>query len=268
MSRTTHLAMNFSEEKIGNAILNREIGFAVQPIVDARSGDVVGAEALSRWNGLGPSDVSSDSSYLRHLCRLEHREPYRTVRLNQKLAIADRLRRRHVDLYINFAVEMLASDECWECIQSCIASESSRLSGIVVELSELNLFEVDQKALAKSWDRLQHLQSLAPALKFALDDFGKGASNFDRLRAWNIHAIKLDVSLIRDVDADKKAQKMLQHLNNMADEMNVSLIAEGVETQKEETALLELGINLQQGFFRGPPMAIDDLEASGSLRQF
>lgn len=266
MSRATQLAMDFSEEKIGNAILNREIGFAVQPIVDARSGDVVGAEALSRWNGLGPSDVSSDSSYLRHLCRLEHREPYRTVRLNQKLAIADRLRRRHVDLYINFAVEMLASDECWECIQSCIASESSRLSGIVVELSELNLFEVDQKALAKSWDRLQLLQSLAPALKFALDDFGKGASNFDRLRAFRINTIKLDKTLIKGFDQDTRAQTMLHHLHNMANEMGVSLIAEGVETLKEEAALLDLGINLQQGFFRGPPMTIDALESSDLLK--
>jgi EAL domain-containing protein (putative c-di-GMP-specific phosphodiesterase class I) len=137
----------------------------------------------------------------------------------------------------------------------------------VVELSELNLFEVDERELAKSWDRLQQLQSLAPGLQFALDDFGKGASNFDRLRALNIDAIKLDVSLIRDIDADKKAQKMLQHLNKMTDEMNVSLIAEGVETHKEETALLELGINLQQGFFRGPPVTIDALEASDSLKQ-
>ena len=259
--------MDLSEEKIGNAILNREIGLAVQPIVDARSGDVVGAEALSRWNGLGPSCVSSDSSYLRHLCRLEQQEPYRTVLLNQKLAIADRLRRRHVDLYVNFAVEMLASDEYWKCIQSCITSESSRLSGIVVELSELNLLEVDQSELAKSWNRLQQLQSLAPALHFALDDFGKGASNFDRLRALNINAIKLDACLIRDIDADKKGKKMLRHLNNMANDMNVALIAEGVETLKEETTLLELGINLQQGFFRGPPMTIDDLEASDSLWQ-
>lgn len=245
------------EVALSEAIQNGEVGYAIQPILDARNGSLVAGEALARRRQNGRACIAAND-FLPELCRLEWREPYQSLLLEQKLRAAECLRKQSkVDAYFNFVVESLLDDQCWESIQGNAVKNVAFFNNIVIELSEMNLFEHKKAQLDKASARLQELQMLAPRIRFALDDFGSNLSNLNRLRMWNISAIKLDRLLITDIDQDRKAQIMVKNLQKMACDLDILLIAEGVETRAEEEALLDLEIFLQQGFLRAPPMSLD-----------
>ena len=245
-----------SSEALEKAIRNDEIGYAIQPIFDARDSSLFAGEALIRWHK--KESAAPPSDFLPQLCSLEWREPYQSLLLDQKLQTAERLRNHaKVDTYFNFVVESLLDDQCWKGVQENVSKNAIAFDNIVIELSEMNLFEHDRIQLDRASGRLQELQSLAPGVKFALDDFGSGLSNLNRLRMWNISVLKLDIQLISGIDQDKKGQILLRNLRKMASDLDILLVAEGVETKEEEEVLLHMDIYLQQGFLRAAPMSID-----------
>ena len=245
-----------SSEALEKAIQNGDIGYAIQPIFDARDSSLFAGEALIRWHK--KESAAPPSDFLPQLCSLEWREPYQSLLLEQKLQTAERLRNHaNIDTYFNFVVESLLDDQCWKGVQENISKNAIAFDNIVIELSEMNLFEHDKIQLDRASDRLQELHSLAPGVKFALDDFGSGLSNLNRLRMWNISVLKLDIQLISGIDQDTKGQILLRNFRQMASDLDILLIAEGVETKEEEEVLLNLGIYLQQGFLRAAPMSIE-----------
>ena len=245
-----------SSEALEKAIQNGDIGYAIQPIFDARDSSLFAGEALFRWHK--KEGAAPPSDFLPQLCSLEWREPYQSLLLEQKLQTAQRLRNHaKVDTYFNFVVESLLDDQCWKGVQENVSKNAIAFDNIVIELSEMNLFEHDKIQLDRASGRLQEFQSLAPGVKFALDDFGSGLSNLNRLRMWNISVLKLDIQLISGIDQDKKGQILLRNLRKMASDLDILLVAEGVETKEEEEVLLHMDIYLQQGFLRAAPMSID-----------
>lgn len=245
-----------SGEALEKAIQNGDIGYAIQPIFDARDSSLFAGEALIRWYKKG--GASSPTDFLPQLCSLEWREPYQSLLLEQKLRTAERLRNHaNIDTYFNFVVESLLDDQCWKTVQEHASKDAIAFDNVVIELSEMNLFEHDKIQLDRASGRLQELQSLAPGVKFALDDFGSGLSNLNRLRMWNISVLKLDIQLISGLDQDTKGQILLRNLRQMASDLDILLVAEGIETKEEEEVLLDMDIYLQQGFLRAAPMSIE-----------
>lgn len=254
--KMTQTEKKLSGEALEKAIQNGDIGYAIQPIFDARDSSLFAGEALIRWDKKGSASPLSD--FLPQLCYLEWREPYQSLLLDQKLQTADLLRNHaKIDTHFNFVVESLLDDQCWKSVQENVSKNTIAFDNIVIELSEMNLFEHDKIQLDRASDRLQELHSLAPGVKFALDDFGSGLSNLNRLRMWNISVLKVDIQLISSIDQDTKGQILLRNLRQMASDLDILLIAEGVETKEEEEVLLNLGIYLQQGFLRAEPMSIE-----------
>jgi EAL domain-containing protein (putative c-di-GMP-specific phosphodiesterase class I) len=90
--------------------------------------------------------------------------------------------------------------------------------------------------------------------KYALDDFGKGLSNFDRLSQLEVDLVKFDHTLIKDILGNTRQRAAIRHVTALCDELDIGVIAEGVETVEQESALLELGVFAHQGFLRGKPM--------------
>ena len=253
--------MEVTEQLLGEAILDGNIRFAIQPILDTRTGELMGGEALSRWyTGNGLIAVPT-LQYLPLLKRLEWREPFHSILARQWAETAGLLSNiGGAKSYFNFAIDALLDDDCWANIQQ-EASDNSLFDGVVIELSEMSLSEVGEPELAQASARLSQLQSLDPSVSLALDDFGTALSNLNRLRVWDISTIKLDKQLVSGCDQDPKAQAILRNLRQMAEDLGIELIAEGVETETEEETLLTLGIYSQQGFLRAKPMTQEELIA-------
>ena len=244
------------------AILDGLVTYKVQPILDARTGRLTAGEILARWQSpdVVGEELLTSEDYLKKLCLLEWEEPFQSQLWQQKRTITTALHSEaNSRTYFNFVPEVLLDDHRWTNVRRVVSADSAFFSSLVLEVSEMNLFNSNQGMLDRAAERTMQLQAMAPGLQIVLDDFGTGLNNLSRLRYWNVSGIKLDRRLVANIDADPKAQTIASHLQQMTSDLNIQLIAEGVETQREEATLLELGVFLHQGFLRGAPMALDEL---------
>ena len=102
------------------------------------------------------------------------------------------------------------------------------------------------------WD--ESVRGISSAgFKIAIDDLGAGYSSLTMLADLKPQFIKLDMSLVRNIENESRKQRLVQLMVTFADATNAQTIAEGVETAEESAALIDCGIHLMQGFFYGRP---------------
>ena len=103
---------------------------------------------------------------------------------------------------------------------------------------------------------LEEFKSLG--IRIAMDDFGTGHSSLAQLKGMPLDVLKLDRSLIQDIDDDERSLTLVRHLANMASDLNLEVIAEGVETDSQVQLCKEIGCDLIQGFAFYKPLEVDD----------
>ena len=122
----------------------------------------------------------------------------------------------------------------------------SHLSRIVVELTEEekqnSVFSSQKQECIRLWQA-----------SLALDDFGTGYNGEAMLLCLTPQYVKIDISIIRNVDTDKNRQKILQNLLSYTKERQIKVIAEGVETRGEMETLIRTGVDYLQGYYIGMP---------------
>jgi EAL domain-containing protein (putative c-di-GMP-specific phosphodiesterase class I) len=121
---------------------------------------------------------------------------------------------------------------------------------VVIEITEHEQAD-DYEALRRSLEALRRR-----GVRVAIDDAGAGFSLRHAITL-DPHILKLDISLTRDVDRDRARRALASALIRYAEEMDVTVIAEGIETEGELAALRELGIVYGQGFLLAAPAPID-----------
>jgi diguanylate cyclase (GGDEF)-like protein len=111
-------------------------------------------------------------------------------------------------------------------------------------------FEITETVAVKDLDKASHLiKSLrADGFRFALDDFGKGMSSFSYLKALPVDFLKIDGSLVQNIDTNKVDHCMVEAINKIAQEMGIKTIAEYVKSQKVIDMLQTMGVNYAQGY--------------------
>ncbi|ATH77871.1 EAL domain-containing protein [Halomonas sp. NyZ770] len=219
-----------------------EFTMAFQPIVDLSQARVVTHEALVRgldgasaWSIL--SQVTDDLLYrFDQACRV------RAIELASELGM-------ETDLSINFLPNAVYEPEA--CIQATL-EVSQRVGWPTDKL----IFEITETERVR--DR-QHLCNIIDAyrnmgFKTALDDFGNGYANLDLLTVLAPDKLKIDRELVMNCDQHPRRQALLNAIILLARELDMTLIAEGVETRQEALWLARAGITRQQGFLYAKPM--------------
>ena len=97
-------------------------------------------------------------------------------------------------------------------------------------------------------------------ISVSIDDFGSGYSSLSLLQDLDFDVLKLDKSFIKTVVVNKRARTVIANVINMANELNMSVIAEGVETKEELSILRDLKCNVIQGFIFDKPLSVEDFE--------
>lgn len=151
-------------------------------------------------------------------------------------------------------------------------SEMAELDVLQLSLQELREAFADlpftlevHEASVTSPDVMHELKAALDDLgiRLAYDDFGSGQARLVELVEVPPHVLKFDLALTRDIDkAPAQRQKMLASLVRMVREMGILALAEGMETEGEAKTCVELGFDLNQGFFYAEPMPIDEIVAS------
>lgn len=118
---------------------------------------------------------------------------------------------------------------------------------VTLEVTETMLLVNDTASVRNVLDRLSDA-----GLSIALDDFGTGFSSLSHLRDFPIDKVKIDKSFVKSLCFDQQSRLIVQALINMAGNLGMEVIAEGIETEEQRTLLLQLGCHLGQGFLFSP----------------
>ncbi len=222
--------------------LDFAFAYAYQPIVDLAARQVFAHEALIRGPAGEPaptvlSRVTEENRYrFDQACRVE------AIRTAAALDMQSRLS-------INFMPNAIYHPNCASA-RRCRprASTTSRSSGIIFETVEGEQVS-DGKWLAEVLREYQRIGFLT-----AIDDFGAGFAGLNLLADFQPDLIKLDMDLIRGIDASRSRQAIVRGVTQMCRELNIRVIAEGVETADEYLCLADQGIELMQGYLFSKPL--------------
>lgn len=129
-------------------------------------------------------------------------------------------------------------------------------SNLRIELLESTLLDERSVTIVKN---VQHLISLGFAVE--LDDFGTGHAAIVTLRKFDVSRIKIDRSLVENIDSEPELREITGAIINLAERLNIQALAEGVETQDEQATLNELGCSVAQGYLHARHMPLMQLRA-------
>ncbi|MGH2785047.1 MAG: EAL domain-containing protein [Actinomycetota bacterium] len=218
------------------------VDVALQPIVDLESGEIVGVEALARFSdGRSPDKWFAEAETLGLGTALE------LAAIEAALA---RLSELPASASLN--VNVSAATACTGALGGMLAKVPGRR--VVLEITE-HARVGDYDVLAEALAGLR-----ARGVRLAVDDAGAGFASMQHVLELKPDVVKLDTSLVRDMDTMPERKAMVSALVSFANATGCSLIAEGVETAAELEVLRELGVSCAQGFHLGRP------EAAGPAR--
>ncbi|EAT12981.1 EAL domain-containing protein [Bermanella marisrubri] len=244
---TQHQLMRDHHEnlvRIQEAIKNKEFILHYQPKVNLRSGEVIGVEALIRWQhrdkGLLPP-----GSFLplldNHPAMIQFGKWVMHEALNQ-ISVWQK-QNLNLNVSINIDPMHLQSPDFISDLESALHNfPDVNPSFLELEIVETAAIE-DINVVSDTINRCHDL-----GVHFSLDDFGTGYSSLTYLKRLPIHVLKIDQSFVRDILSDPDDLAIVQGVLGLAKSFNRTAIAEGVETQKHGELLLQLGCELAQGY--------------------
>ena len=233
---------------IGGIIRTRAFRPVYQPIVDLRSGAVVGYEALTRFaDGCPPDQVFASAAACGLGIDLE------TVTLEAAVTHA-RLLPAAAWLSLNVSPTLLCTEDT---LPSLLGKPTRSIVLEVTEHEEVGAYGPLHDGLAR----------LGPRVRLAVDDAGAGVANFTHLVELRPDFVKVDASLIRGVDSDLSRAALVVGLVHFAAAAGCLVVAEGIETEAEKSAVADLGVTLGQGYLLGRPAAAETWHPTTQIGQ-
>ncbi|BBY66351.1 GGDEF-domain containing protein [Mycolicibacterium helvum] len=240
--------------ELRQAIDQFELTLVYQPKFDLHTASIVGVEALVRWPHpkrglLGPNE------FLPLVRRYGLMGSITDLVVNT--ALDDVLRWRTEGLTVPIAVNMFAPSmadlRLPGTFAKSLASRNISPSQLTVEITE-DLF-LDNMDRTKSV--LNQLQE--NGIRIAIDDFGSGYSALSYMRDLTVDEVKLDRTFIAPIPADQRAAAVVRAVLNLADELGLTTVAEGIETAGTADWLRQHGCHIGQGYYFSAPLASDEL---------
>ena len=257
------------EVAIRHGLAGNEFRPAFQPIVELATGGVVGFELLARWharNGATRSagefiPVAEQAGLLAELDDQVRRQAF------EFLARRNGAESGHAPVYLSFnaSATELASPGFVDGLVAMAADAGVDLSWLVVELTESALVRAPDVVAG----RLAEMRSLG--MRIALDDFGTGFSSLSHLLRFPVDILKIDQTFVAELGPTSTGQSVAAAACQLAATLHLGVVAEGVETPEQASALSDLGVELVQGFLFSVPLLeleaadVDQCPAGGSF---
>ncbi|MEG5265148.1 EAL domain-containing protein [Pseudomonas sp. JDS28PS106] len=225
----------------GSPELSFSFEYAYQPIVDLRDQSIFAHEALVRGpNGEGAFSVL-DQVTDQNRYRFDQKCRVKAIAGAAQLGMAERLS-------INFLPNAVYRPEL--CIRSTL--EAARQNDFPLDRL---IFETLETEHMEHHGHLQHILREYREFGFmtAIDDFGAGYSGLTLLANFQPDLIKLDMDLIRDIHQDRARQAIVRGVVNMCNDLDITVVAEGIERAEERDFLADCGIFLMQGYWFAKP---------------
>ncbi|NPE54313.1 cyclic diguanylate phosphodiesterase [Dickeya dadantii] len=248
--------LNSPYDGIRRAIENQEVLPYYQPVISTESQEIYGVEVLARWHHPKSGFISPDIFI--PLCEQSGLIIPMTRSLMSSVVrdFASRLDTLpdHLHIGINISALHCQSDDFITDCQNFIAAFGEKKVHLMIEITEREKIDITPETIA-------FFKKLSDAgVLIALDDFGTGYSNFDYLRKLHVNVIKIDQSFVSMIDEnDPQSSTLVNCVIDLAQQMNLMTVAEGVETEYQAAFLSRKQINFMQGYFFSRPLPFDEL---------
>ena len=249
-------------EGLRYAIERGELHLVYQPQIVLPHRFVGGVEALLRWNseefGVVSPEVfiplAEQAGFINSIGKWV---------LSEACSFAGCLAKRgseDVRVAVNISPRQVAVDDFVDIISSAVKNAGIQPKQLEIEITESSLMTSLEEAICK----LERINAMG--VNIALDDFGTGFSSLTYLRRLPITTLKIDKSFIDIIEKDALGARMIGSIINLAKAINMNVVAEGVETEKQLNYLLENGCNCIQGYLFSKPL--EEEEVYGFLANF
>jgi len=242
------------EQALHYAIDNNEISLAFQPQLDLQQ-NLYGVEALVRWRskklGFIPPDVfipiAEESGLMPKLGQYIMNTAMHEINTLQKQLEVN------FTLSINVSVRQFVQVNFFDLLMASINNFGSESLKVTIEITE-SLFIESLDVLLPIFDKMKNNN-----ISLALDDFGTGYSSLSMLKDAPIDELKIDKSFVDQISTNKKDQAMVKSIIGIGKNLNMRVLAEGVETAEHVKILEDSGCDLFQGYHFSHPLSVYQL---------
>ena len=240
--------------ELKNALKNNEFVLHYQPQYDAND-EIIGAEALLRWNNpkrLEESPdiyipIAEDSELILAIGDWVLHESCRQLKILQENGLPDSFKK----LSINVSAKQLGQENFFENICRAIKTSGIDAKQMTIEITENVL-------ISRIHDAMLLISQLGDiGVDCAIDDFGTGYSSLTYLRRLPSSLIKIDRNFVRDIHKDAENRSIAKMIIALGENLDMNILAEGVECEEELQCLKDLGCYQYQGFYFSRPLAFD-----------
>lgn len=225
------------------ALMREDIWPAFQPIVDLRSGSLAGFEILARWSDPELGDISP-AQFIPLLDKHQLVDTLLEALLQSACAAAARWQGRFF-LAFNVTPDQLLRDDLPDWLSAIASRTGFPLGRVQMEITESSLIS-DSAVAYRTLNRLNQI-----GVAISLDDFGTGYSSLARLESLPFRKLKIDAQFVRGLEHDNRKRRIVSSVVGLGQSLDITVVAEGVETETEAAILRALGCPLAQGWLFG-----------------
>ena len=254
----SNLAASPLEDDLRLAVQRDQVKVAFQPIVAFKDRSLVGFEALLRWQhpergAVSPQEfipVAEKTGLIITLGRFA----LSMAALQLAQWQSTYARKRPLFVAVNVSSRQLLGEEFARDIQEVLSSVRLAPGSLKLEITESLVFD-DEEHVAGLLEIIK-----SKGVSIALDDYGQGHSNLNRLKSLPISTVKIDAAFVAGAGDNGQADAILRSTIQMAHDMGLDVVAEGVETELQARTLAKFGCDFAQGHFYGSPMSVQQTQ--------
>ena len=244
------------ENNINNEIENNRFFLEYQPIIDAKTNEIVGAEVLSRLNS-STDGVLTPHAFLSAVNNvgLNQKFDYYIFEKNCKWISNDSSRRTKYFFTINFSRSTLCEEDFADNLIAIVEKYGYIYSSLALEILEDK--DLTKSEIALMTNNIKRLRE--KGMLILLDDFGKGYTTFGDLNDFDINIVKIDKSITQNA-ITKTGFVILTNIIKTAHDLGLKTLCEGIETNEHKELAIKAGCDLLQGYYFHRPMPVAKLE--------
>ncbi len=246
------------QNDLRKAIERQELSIVYQPRMKLENGKITSAEALLRWEHpkwgiLSPSEFIPLAEETGQI--IEIGEWVLTTVCSQ-LNEWNKTELSSIRIAVNFSAQHFLQKDLVDKIQRILSEYKVSPSLLEIEITE-SVILGNETVISKTLHQLKDM-----GIQVSIDDFGTGYSSLSYLRRFPIHALKIDRTFIQEISSDSPNDTVLtEAIISLAHNLNMSVIAEGVETEMQMSVLRQLKCEEIQGYLLSPPLIKEKFEA-------
>lgn len=239
------------EVDLASAIRKKELIIYLQPILNNKVNKIVGFESLVRWNNPlymydSPSlfiDIAERNNLIVDIGRFI---------IDESLRVAKMLEHKQMQIAINISPVQIVQSGFVHDLFSAIEKYNIRKDLISIDITESFLVNTQGVLIEK----LTLIKK--SGIKIYIDNFGTGSSSFFHLKELPITGVSINREFIKDVKTDESARNIVEKIVSLAKSLGLEVIAEGVEEERQNAFLKQIGCNVVQGYLISKPLPIEE----------